>query len=653
MPEFHSSAADVLTRLRTEYPESSFLALGQTVWWDEPMKAVLRRMLDDLGLGGRMVLGVHDTDYFAKVSQRREGQKRFELLPHNDGSTRDLWSAAGEVSRLFGSETVIRRDDFVEHGTPFGRIVTSQGENAPEFVDDVSEAWGWRGLVYTGGRDLIVSTIPLTDVLPAVERMLSYGFEGTRDSIVDSCCQAEAERVAGRLLGWVREYASCHPEATLSTLYQDALPRLYSELLGSAPQNVAVDGTSSLLRLSPETAGLPRFKFVDLFLNPATGHLARTAYDEALAGTEMYTLDRFGLGATPFDVILPSHGRGTLRVTLRAIHIETKQPIRIPTPRPVSSIHDLAEVLTAHFDEPVTLVGKAVALISMLSQEFIFVFNEEGSGYVGRTRQMNDRLRAAGIDLDMRPILRLKYPTWDALEAAPITLALPDHLANAFGQRTIAAEDFSRGWRNAVDNSRALLSELHEIKKPVELLAFLEDKSGDDWEARLSEYLAAKQQQVALYSECKQIQVQVRENYGKLRGIKQSLQATQDAMGDHFRATTEWTPQEERKRAEYAETLATLLAQSHETRAEIDDLKATRLGIERGEAMTRARETASTIEIAAEVKRMDMIRDALLTSEGLPHTHHRPSAWWLPMVDRTGGWFDRIATSTEIYLQPL
>lgn len=653
MTDFHPSARGVLEDLRRRYPDTKFLALGQTVWWDEPMKAVLRLMLDEMGLGGSMVLGVHDTDYFAKSHVRSGGASRFELMPHNDGSTRDLWSAAGEISRLFGSETFPTRHDFHRRHVPLKRIAASGGRDADRFIDEATEAWGWRGLVYTGSRDLIVHRLPLADMGESLDRMVAYGLDGTRETIVDGCCREEARHLSERLLQIVADYRDANPGTYLSNLYRHLFPTLFELMLGSAPRNVEVDCTGHLLILNPETAGLPRFEFVDLFLNENTRALAARAYNEAVAGSEIYTLDRFGLGALPFDLILPGHGRGTLRVTLRAIHVETRTPLRIPLERPIRSIHELAEVLTREFGDHVTLVGKAVALISMLAREFLFVFNEEGSGYVTRTRHMNDLLRAGGVPLEMHPIVRLKYRTWDAMEAAGSTLALPDHLARAFGQREIPAADFAKRWREVVHEQEGALREMEALTRPRDLMAMLARSAGEEWPERLAAYESAKSRQKELWAEAEAIQRSVDALYAELAGVKRDIEAREKVKGDHFRATREWAPEREAERDAFSREIDTLLSRRRGLLEKIAELKGRRMGIERGPEALRLREEIDRLEIEAGLGRLRIVRDAVLTCSGLPHTEHRPAAWWLPMVDRTGQWFDRVARTTEVYLQPL
>jgi hypothetical protein len=63
----HPSVTKVLSELQERYPNTTLLALGQTVFWDEPMKAVLNRLAQEAGVRFPFLLCVHCTDYFAKL----------------------------------------------------------------------------------------------------------------------------------------------------------------------------------------------------------------------------------------------------------------------------------------------------------------------------------------------------------------------------------------------------------------------------------------------------------------------------------------------------------------------------------------------------------------------------------------------------------
>ncbi len=644
----------VLASLRGRYPDSPFIALGQTVFWDEPMKAVLRRLLDTHDLGGEMLVGVHDTDYFAKLGRVHSGSKRFALMAHNDGTTRDLWSAAGEISTLFGSETFPQKDKFIEYGVPFERVVKASGEERQKFIDAITEAWGWRGLVYTGSRDLIVSQLPLKEVGDGVFEMLTWGFQNAVSQIVQGCCQKEAEQVAAMILDWCREYRMTHPDHSLSDLYQHVLPQLYSLVLGHAPQNLTVSSTAKVLQLTPQTAHLPRFKFVDIFLNPHTHQLAIDAYNQAVAGSEIYTLDKFGAGALPFDVIVPERGRGTLRITPRVLFVETRNPIAIGLKKPIESIHDVAALLNAKFGDNVVLVGKAVSLVSMLAQEFIFVFNEEGSMYVHRTRKMNDTLQQNGVQLDMRPILRMRYQTWDALACGRSTLRPVAHLAATFGQQTITTPEFAASWRQVIGQQRELCDTLATVKKPRELMEFLAvQQPAEPWEDRLTAYDATRDAMSQLWKQSNELKQTIRERYIYWAQLKAQSEQTQIARGEHYRSVAEWGPADEVRRREFAQKLKALNTEKARCKAQITELKLQRRAIERGTEMTHLRSTLHELEDAAETARLYLIRNALLTTESLEHTNHRPSAWWLPMLDSSGKWFNQIAATTELYTEPL
>lgn len=649
-----NTSLQTIAELRSQFPDSPFLALGQTVFWDEPLKAVLRQMLDSSGLGGKMVVGVHDTDYFAKTKLRKVDKGRFALLAHNDGTTKDLWSAAGEISTLFGSETFPKRADYARYGVPFERVAKSYPAGGRAFIDEMTEAWGWRGLVYTGSRDLIVNRLSLREVGDGVLEMLTWGIDNALQQIQSGCCQDEARLVGEMVLDWCREYREANPDKCLTDLFQHCLPRLYTLLLGHAPENTFVTSTTGLLQLTPSTASLPRFRFVNLFLDPETREIALAAYNQAVSGSEMYTLDKFGSGALPFDVILPDRGRGTLRVTPRVVFIETRQPVAIGLNKPIESINDLAEVLHSKLGEDVTLVGKAVSLVSMLAQEFIFVFSEEGSMYVKRTRSMNDYLQRHGVKLDMRPLLRMRYHTWDALVVGKSTLRLPDHLVSAFGRQSITTQEFGESWQQVVQEQRELCAKIGSIRKPLELLDYLRDRdplgSWDETSVRYSAAVASLRKIREITSE---FQSQALTLHKELKALKARSLALQETKGEHFRETKDWSQAEIARREEFDRGFEQLESEKRECCDGILRLKQQRMELERGEEAISARSEMLCIENESELARLRLVRNGLLTIESLTHTNHRPSAWWLPMLDSSNEWFERIAATTEVYTEPL
>lgn len=674
----HPSVTKVLSELQERYPNTTLLALGQTVFWDEPMKAVLNRLAQEAGVRFPFLLCVHCTDYFAKLHHPIQTDRKIIALPHNDGTTRDLWSAAGELSCLFGSEVVPTRQRYVNAGVAFDKVAKWHPEGEQVFTDRMTEAWGWRGLVHTEHRSVIVHEVCLNHVKEPLLELLQWGFEESLKMLSPEHREKARLAVADRILGWMDEFARQYPDQCLSALYQWLFPRFFT-MLGAPVDNVTTNCSANLLKLSPETSRLPRFQLVDIFLNPQTRPVAEEAYNRAVADSEIYTLNRFGEGAIPFDLIVPQRGRGTLRVTDRRLVIETEDPITIPLERPVHSVADLAQVLQQYFDSGVTLVGKAVTLVSMLAREFLFVMNEGGSPYIWRTRKMNQYLRENGIEWNLHPILRLVYPTWDTMgDEQCETLTLPEHLANAFGKQRICTNEFSSRWREVVAEQKGLLETIRQLTSPREVLEFLAEREGEQWHALREEYDRHISLLRDLRRQAEEIHQCIHALYRQIEQWKQEYQRIEMAKGENYRQTIkplkerlwelsqrgittgpevdrihEEIRQHEEARKSFDRELQQRREWIAEARAEVARLKPQRQQLERGEQNQRARQRATEIERQAELRKMELVRQAILVSEGLTHTDHRPTFWWIPLVDPSGGWFDRIVRATEMYLEEI
>ena len=624
-----TEALDTLQRLA---PDAPLLALGQTIFWDEPVKLALLEWLVKTDPTRCMLFGVHDTDYFARLHTRQLPRSAqvidgFALLPHNDGSTRALWSAAGEMAQLFGSETVPTLPMFAQHGGNVARVADSCREGRSAFIDALTEAWGWRGLVARDPTPRPVCEVPLHAVAPALDALLEFGLDGSCQMLDDTDARARACAWAWAIRQRVQQYAQRHPNHSLADLFIALYPELLESLYGGAlPETVGFTRTTELLCFTTRTAGLPRFALVDAFVNPATRRACEDAYNAAVADSPIYTLDEFGEGALPFDLLIPQVGRGTLLLTERYLVVLTPEPQIVRLPAPIHDVHGLARVVEAQWGDGCVLVGKAITLVPMLAHEFVFVFNERGSPYLVRTARFLAQLQASGVAVRVYPLVRLRYPTWDALGAARcVHLRLPPHLARAFGEPTLCSDVFAARWRAVVAEQQRLLEQLARVHRPRELMALLAERGGDHWRERLATYDACLHELAET--------VGARAN--TLRQQAHALHAERRALIAEIQ--------------QHPKRLGELSPRLHALKAQIRRLNAERLQIGHTPEAEALRARVRQLECEAERARLEMIRDAYLTAEGLLQTHARPAAWWFLLIGRA--WFEACVAGLEARLE--
>jgi len=676
MPDSQHSLNEVLSRLRTELRGVKLLALGQTVYWDEPVKAILRRILDEHCPDAEMLVGIHDADYFSKISASLKLPTSWAILPHTDGVTRDLWVATGEISSLFGSETIPTRDMLTGHGVQFDKIAKSYPGGREALIETATEAWGWRGLVHADSATEIAAGIPLRDALPHLIELLDWGFSHTLDMLseVDA---ARGRYEADQLLSEVREYAESHPDAAITDMFREFLGRFYVRLLGRRPPNLELTSTTELFRFDRSTAGLPRFDLLRAFLDPRTRSKCQEAYDLAVQGSDTYTLDRFCVGAIPFDLVIPGRGRGTICLREGAVAVDAEEPIILAVDFDPTTPEELAALVEENLGPGTALVGKALTLVLMMASEFIFVLHEQASAYVPRCEKMADLMKQRGVALKFHPILRIAHHTWDSLSACDATFNLPGHLAAAFGQGEITSTEFADSWRATAHEQELLLGRLSRLMDTDQLLAFLAEHQGEPWPERIQAYMDA----YAAVRELTNRAEPMKEESVRLRDlghrIKQEIQQLEVEKGVHFRERVK-PPRDEIDRLDLesgnASEIARLkdeLRMQEDARAESEArisrkreeandahnrslaLKHEVRSIERGGEMVEARDALSLIEYEAELARLWLVRDAILVSKGLTYANHRPSAWWFLLADPELKWFDRLAETVELRFEEI
>jgi len=644
------SLREILADLEQVAPDAPALALGQTVFWDEPMKAGVALELRKIGSRRRLVAGVHDTDYFAKLPSGPRQPGRYRALPHNDTTTRGLWSAAAEFSTLFGSETVITREALNAAG-----LRTAALERArPNILDEATEAWGWQGIVSLDEAPPITAETPLRGLFPVLRDTLDWAVDAAVESVSGPNAPASAEQ-AHRLHALLCDEGDDQSQS-LAQVYRKLLPRMY-EFVANEPVDIDVTATTELLRFNASTATLPRFQILDAFVSQSTRHAACEAYNEAIrGGSGQYELPRFGTGAIPFDIVIPGVGRGTIRIGNRGVVFMTRKPQFLSLRKPLESAQELAELIEQKFGPNCAVVGKAVALIGMLAREFVFVFHEGASNYVRHSRRLADNLRAQGHDLPLNPILRIRYETWDALRGDCAWFRLPEPFRRAFGTEELCGPSLAARWRQVGVEQEAFLAELGRLRRPIELIRYLDEALGGSWRVLADEYASLQSQMESVRQQLEALKAERVELYKADRRYRVLRVESERALGEHWRAKIferEPTEADLAERHRLQAKVAKAIEGATETRRARIELRHRQNAIVQSEEMCAIHERRRTIELEAELKRMRLIRDAIVSSKGLKNANHRPSAWWFPLVCPDGKWFRSTIQSAQAYLEPL
>lgn len=653
------------------------LSFGQTVFWDEPTKTLLISAMESMNLPIPVVFGIHDTDYFSKLPRRGRAAAAgssvcgvYSIAPHNDGTTRELWAAVGEVSALFGSETPVTVRDLHHYRVPLRRLASASPDGATSFIDRETEAWGWRGLVRLDEHDIVGLDVAVDEANSrCIECMVRWGLETTLAVIADEPTQAAVRAFARRALCHVRAALARHQGRRLSRAFRCILTRTIEAVLGHVPANLTVTACSEYFIFNANTAERARFTPMDWFLAPSTAEAARRAYDQAVAGSGAYSLAQFGDGALPFDVVVPHRGRGTLRLTAHEALVDLPEGTVSMGPTTfLRDRKDLAVLVERRFGRDCMITAKAVVLPCLFLCEGVMVLHEGASAYIGHgTRAFVQALQLAGVEFRLFPILRLRYGTFDSLGAVSSEFALPPHLARAFGKQRITAPEFASRWRQVVAEQEQLLDHVGRHSSPQAMVDHIREHDEATWGPIAEEYRQVRQSMRAEggriqalaadlararddYRQARAHILELERRSGRIR--REMLKPLWEAGPDLTSEARDRIERAQEERAALQAQIAALAASARSASARWRALRAQIARLDREGPMAGLRRRAQEIEGQVEMERFCMVRDALLT-RGLVKADHRPSAWWMLALDGGRGWLPAVGESMEAYLEEL
>ena len=325
--------------------------------------------------------------------------------------------------------------------------------------------------------------------------------------------------------------------------------------------------------------------------------------------------------------------------------------------KPLSSIQEFAELVEAKFGPGCTLVGKAVSLIGMLAKEFVFVFHEGASGYVWQSRNFHRLLKQRLCpDLCMNPILRVKYDSWSALDVTCSWIRLPEPFQRAFGTEEICSPSLAHRWKDVSASEGELLRKLGQLRRPIELIRYLDASLGGSWRNLADEYMLLQGKLQELNRSLEAGLAERAQLHQLKRELRKARTEAERRKGEHFRAKIfekNPTPEDLAERDRLTAEVDATIHKMTELRAKTLEYRHRQQALVLDPAVVRLHERRRQIELEAELKRLRIIRGAYTTHKGLCLSSRRPSAWWFPLVSPDGLWFRETVDQARCYLEPL
>lgn len=200
------------------------------------------------------------------------------------------------------------------------------------------------------------------------------------------------------------------------------------------------------------------------------------------------------------------------------------------------------------------------------------------------------------------------------------------------------------------------MHELGQLRRPIDLIRYLDRLLGGSWNVVADEYARLQGRLDRLQTDLEETMTERDRLYALARELRLRRVQLEAAMGNQFRAEIfeqDATAAALAVREEYLLRLEGASVALRTARADLRQLRERQLALVQDEEIRQIHVRRRSIELEAELKRMRLIRDAVISSKGLKKANDRPSAWWFPLVSPDGGWFKETMRTASAYLEPL